>query len=345
MLEVPSRHRPLFLLAVALFVQTLLLAFQIKRGENVRLIRIWAVELVTPLQRAVTWMGASVHNGWVGYVDLRHARAENDQFRQELARLRLSNQELQSKALEQQRLEKLLTFREAYPEVPMLAAEVIGANADASSLTLYINRGQNDGLRRDMGVITPDGVVGKILEVYPGTAQVLLISDKESGVGAMLSDSRTHGVVKGQGQSQLRFDYVVNDENIANGTAVVTSGDDQIFPKDLPIGTVTAAEVGNPFKVIYLKPAVRLDRLEEVLVLLDRQDFIPEKATVSSGNANPVIVGPVNPATANENSQKAAPSTVGPALNSQPSATGAAATKPKTAPSANPAKPPSGELQ
>lgn len=282
MLEVPFRHRPLLLLTAVLLIQILLLAFQIRRGDNARLIRIWAVEIVTPWQRAGTWLGSTLHSGWKDYVDLHHARLENQQLREQMAQLALRNQQLESRAREQERLERLLNFREAYPGAAMLAAEVIGANADASSRTLYINRGQRDGLARDMGVITPNGVVGKILEVFPGTAQVLLITDKESGVGAMLASSRTQGVAKGLGTAQLRMDYVPNDEKMSNGEAVVTSGDDQIFPKDLPIGTVASANAGNPFKVIYIQPAVRLDRLEEVFVLLSRNELVPRNSGETS---------------------------------------------------------------
>jgi rod shape-determining protein MreC len=293
MLEVPFRHRPLLLLTAALLLQILLLAFQIRRGDNARLIRIWAVEIVTPWQRAGTWVGRTLHSGWTDYVDLHHARVENQQLREQMGQLAIRNQQLESQAREQERLERLLNFRETYPNVNMLAAEVIGANADASSRTLYINRGQRDGLVRDMGVITPEGVAGKILEVFSGTAQVLLISDKESGVGAMLASSRTHGVVRGLGQTQLRMDYVPNDEKMSNGEAVVTSGDDQIFPKDLPIGTVTGASAGNPFKTIFVQPAVRLDRLEEVLVLLGRDELVPQnKAEGSESGGAPETSAP-----------------------------------------------------
>jgi len=293
MLEVPFRHRPLLLLTAVLLIQILLLAFEIRRGDNARLIRIWAVEIVTPWQRAGTWVGSTLHSGWKDYVDLHHARVENQQLREQITKLAIRNHQLESQAREQERLERLLNFREAYPSVNMLAAEVIGANADASSQTLYINRGQRDGLARDMGVITPDGIVGKTLEVFAGTAQVLLINDKESGVGAMLASSRTHGVVKGLGQAQLRMDYVPNDEKMSNGEAVVTSGDDQIFPKDLPIGTVAGASAGNPFKIIFIQPAVRLDRLEEVLVLLSRDELAPQNMGEGSNSGGaPVTNAP-----------------------------------------------------
>jgi rod shape-determining protein MreC len=128
-----------------------------------------------------------------------------------------------------------------------------------------------------MGVITPDGVVGKTTEVYSSTAQVLVLTDHESGVGALLASTRTHGVVKGIGDPLARMDYVVNDDNVPVGEWVLTSGEDRIFPKDLPIGTVVGTQPGNPFKVIHIQPSARLDRLEEVLVLLTQQELLFKK--------------------------------------------------------------------
>ena len=100
----------------------------------------------------------------------------------------MRNRELESQAAEAQRLGALLNFRDAHPEAPMLAAQVIGASADPASHTLFINRGERDRLRNNMAVITPDGIVGKIVEVFPDTSQVLLINDKDSGVGALFAD-------------------------------------------------------------------------------------------------------------------------------------------------------------
>ena len=100
-------------------------------------------------------------------------------------------------------------------------------------------------MRRDMGVITPEGVVGKILAVYPDTSQVLLLGDKESGVGALLADYAHAGpVARDRASRNLRMEYVSNDEKVSNGEAVLTSGQDRIFPKDLPVGTVAEANAG-----------------------------------------------------------------------------------------------------
>jgi rod shape-determining protein MreC len=169
----------------------------------------------------------------------------------------------------------------------MLAAQVIGASADPASHTLFLNRGERDRVRRNMAVITPEGIVGKIVEVFPTTSQVLLISDKDSGVGALLADTRSHGVIKGSGDPAPRLDYVVNDEKVHVGEVILTSGADRIFPKGLLIGTVSGANDGNPFQVIRVQPSARLDRLEDVLILLSLQDLTMKKSDESAVSTTP----------------------------------------------------------
>ncbi|MGD0403780.1 MAG: rod shape-determining protein MreC [Candidatus Acidiferrales bacterium] len=306
MIDTFSRHRPLSLLAIVILVQVLLLAFQIKRENNVRLVRYWAVELMTPLERLGTWTFSQVGGVWGGYVGLRNTRAENERLRSELDKLRLRTRELESRSAEGQRLSTLLNFHDAHPEAPMLAAQVIGASADPTSHTLFINRGERDRLRRNMGVITPDGVVGKIVEVFPSTAQVLLINDKDSGVGALFAVSRTHGVVRGSGDPEPHMEYVVNEEKLQPGDVIVTSGEDRIFPKDLLIGTVGATKPGNPFQIISVQPAARLDRLEDVIVLLSLQELAPKKSEEGSEAAGAARDGAQPP-----QSSAAAPKTFG----------------------------------
>jgi len=261
---------------------------QIKRERQVRLIRVWAVEMISPLQRIASWAIYGVENGWGGYIGLRRAQKDNDSLHAEMDRLKVRNAELEGRALEADRLAGLLSFRDAHSEVPMLAARVIGGSPDTNSLLVYINRGSRDSIHRDMGVITPDGVVGKILAVYPDASQVLLLGDKESGVGALLADTRTQGPVRGTGEPQLSLDYISNDEKVSVGEAVLTSGQDRIFPKDLPVGTVVEVtpDRKSPFMRIRVKPAAHLDRLEEVMILLTRQDLELKKETGSSADAN-----------------------------------------------------------
>jgi rod shape-determining protein MreC len=284
-----SRHRPLSLLAALILAQVLLLAFQIKRENNIRLVRYWTVQTFTPVERVGTWSFSKIGGIWGGYIGLRNARTENARLQKELDQLRMRNRELESQAAEGQRLAGLLNFRTAHPEASMLAAEVIGASADPTSHTLFINRGERDHVRRNLAVITPEGIVGKIVEVFPTSSQVLLINDKESGVGALLAGTRTHGVVKGSGDPNPRMDYIVNDEKVQAGDKILTSGEDHIFPKDLPIGIVESAKPASPFQIISIEPAARLDRLEDVLVLLTQQELTPKKTEESpaSNGANP----------------------------------------------------------
>jgi rod shape-determining protein MreC len=284
MQDVISRRRPTTVLAGVVLAQVLLLAFQIKREHDVRLIRYWAVELMTPMECAGTWTLRKIGGVWQGYIGLRGARGENNHLRSEVEQLRLRNLALEGQAAEAQRLRLLLGFRDEHPEAPMLVAQVIGASADPASQTLFINRGERDHLRRNQAVITPDGVVGKVIEVFSNTAQVLLITDKDSGVGALFGQTRTHGVVKGTGDPQPRMDYVVDEEKVHVGETILTSGEDRIFPKDLPIGTVARVSPGRPFQVIRVEPAVHLDRVEEVLVLLSQQELAPRNADETSGS-------------------------------------------------------------
>ncbi|HVB32953.1 MAG TPA: rod shape-determining protein MreC [Patescibacteria group bacterium] len=263
-----SPRRPLLLFAAVVASQLLLLAFQIRRNHDIRLVQVWTAEVFTPIDRAGTtsidWIGAV----WNGYIGLQHDRADNRRLQAEVDQLRLQVDQLRGRAAEASRLAALLSFRQSNPELPLLAARVISASPAPANKILYIDRGQRDGVGKNMAVITPDGVVGKILEVFPSSSEVLLVTDRESGVGALLAGSRAEGVVKGTDGPDLRMDYVENEEKVINGEAVLTSGLDQIFPKDLPVGIVLTAHPGIPFRSIEVRPAAKLDRLEDVLVIL-----------------------------------------------------------------------------
>jgi rod shape-determining protein MreC len=321
MLNVYSRHRSLALLVAVVFTQILLLAFQIKRDRDVPLIRYWAADLVTPVGRAGTWTSSKIRGVWTGYIGLHGARVENARLQSELDQLRLQNYELETEAGEAHRLQQLFDFRRAHTEAPMLAAQVIGASADPTSHTLFINRGFGDHIRRDMAVITPEGIVGKIVEVFnDNTAQVLLINDKDSGVGALFDDTRVHGVVKGTGDPLPIMDYVVNDEKVHPGQVILTSGEDRIFPKGLPIGVVKDSSPAMPFQTIHVQPAVHLDRLEDVLVLLTRQDVSLKPAEVPVDPAAATSAPAVPPASAPPESQPQPPAAKTPVASPTPEA-------------------------
>jgi rod shape-determining protein MreC len=271
MVAIPSRHKSVVLLAGVILLQVLLLAVQIKRDSQGRLIRVWTVGAVTPFERAGASGIGGVRGAWHHYFALQNTSRENEQLRRENNTMKLQINQLQSRAAEADRLAGLLNFRQTHQNVPMLGARVIGTSADTASQTVYLDRGERDGIRRNMGVITPDGVVGKVIESYRDTSQVLLLTDKDSGVGAMISESRIQSPVGGVGEPLLAMKYVPNDDAVKTGEHVVTSGMDRIFPRDLPVGTVSQIKDGNPFKQIRVRPAANLERLEEVIVLLSLQ--------------------------------------------------------------------------
>jgi rod shape-determining protein MreC len=283
MVGVPSRHKSLALLACVVFAQILLLAYQIKRDTQGRLIRVWSVGAISPFERAGTYGIGSVRGTWGHYFALQNTSRDNEDLKRENDRLKLEVTQLQSRVAEAARLETLLNFRESHQQVPMLGARVIGASADSASRTIYIDRGERDGVQKNMGVITPDGIVGKVIEAFAGTSQVLLLTDKDSGVGAMLANSRIQSPVGGTGEPRLDMKYVANDDKVEVGERVVTSGMDRIFPRDLPVGTVTEVRSGSPFKAIRVEPAANLERLEEVIVLTTLQPLELKKEAAAVG--------------------------------------------------------------
>ena len=304
MVAIPSRHKSIALLTAVLIGQLLLLAVQIKRDSRGRLIRVWAVGAVSPFERSGAWGFGKIRGVWNHYFALQSTSRENEGLRIENDALKLAISQLQSKAADAERLSALLNFRESHPKVPMINARVIGASAGTASRMVEIDRGERDGVRRNLAVITPDGAVGKVIEVYRDTSQVLLLTDKDGGVGAMLVESRIQGPVGGTGEPLLTMKYVATDDKVSIGEKVVTSGMDKIFPRDIPVGTVHEVKPGNPFKQIWLQPAAKLQRLEEVIILLSQEpvEFAkePERQN-STGAVTPgTSAAPVPPKTSPE---------------------------------------------
>jgi len=217
---------------------------------------------------------------------LRFTFRENDD-------LKIKVTQLQSKAIEADRLALLLNFHKSHESVPMLGARVIATSAGTASATIMLDRGSKDHIKKNMGVITPEGVVGKVVEVYDNTSEVLLLTDKDSGVGAMLGNSRVQSPVGGAGEPLLVMKYVANDDVVSVGERVVTSGMDKIFPRDLPIGTITDIKPGNPFKSIRIRPSAHLERLEEVIVLLTLQPLQLNQETETAKPSASVVSKPV----------------------------------------------------
>jgi rod shape-determining protein MreC len=283
---------PLALMAV-LFIQVVALATQVKRpegakpgttGSGTRLIRVWTVTAFTPVEKVFVSTGRFFRNGWHNYADLRGARQQNKELQDEVARLQMEQVRLKQDADQARRLQVLLDFKEKFIS-KTVAAQVIATSGTEQSRLITIDKGSNDHIKPDMPVITPDGIVGKVKEVFPMSSQVLLINDHDSGAGVILENSRLQGIVKGTPLGELQINDIMSDEKVEPGERVITSGGDRIYPKGYSVGTVVAASPdrdNDPFQVIKIKPAADIGRLEEVLVITKMTE---DSQTAASGPA------------------------------------------------------------
>lgn len=269
------RHRNAIALVSVLFLQILALAVQIKRpahpanpeAGSTRLIRVWVVTAITPFERGFVNLAGLSRMVWSDYLYLRGVRGENRALQEEVGRLRIEQAQMREDANQGRRLQALLAFQQQFIS-QTLAAQVLGSSGSDRSRILYLDKGANDGVKEDMAVITPEGVVGKVLRADRNSSQVLAINDATSGVGAVLEKSRLQGVVKGTDAGELRLHYLMLDEKVEVGERVLTSGGDRIYPKGLPVGTVTEVGPGSDlFFNIRVQPAAQLNRLEEVLIV------------------------------------------------------------------------------
>jgi rod shape-determining protein MreC len=282
-MDVLGRYRNLIVLVGVLFAQVLGLAVQVRRttdSEPTRLIRVWAVGTITPLEKTLVWTQTTSRNIWHNYFYLRGVRAENRSLKAQIERMSLEQVRTSQDADQARRLQALLAFKEQFISKTM-AAQVIGSSGSELSRSVYIDKGEHDGIKADMAVITADGVVGKVLRVYGSTSLVLLIDDQTSGVGAILDKTRLQGILRGTPSGEVMLEKVMSDETVPAGELVLTSGGDGIFPKGLLVGRVTKVSPGSElFLNIRVRPAADLSRLEEVLVVtkIDERQAEPDQA-------------------------------------------------------------------
>src|SRR3954471_8298675 len=168
--SVIGRYRNLIILVGVLFLQVLGLAMQVKRSstetQDTRLIRIWAVGALAPFERGLVWIQNGTGSIWHNYFYLRGVRAENRQLKEQIEQMRLQQVRLNEDAAQAHRLQNLLAFKEQFVS-KTVAAQVIGSSGSDMSRVVYIDKGENAGIRRDMPVMTAEGIVGKVLMVYP----------------------------------------------------------------------------------------------------------------------------------------------------------------------------------
>jgi rod shape-determining protein MreC len=263
-----NRYRNLTVLVAAILAQLVLLAYQVKSNQEVRLIRVWAVSAVTPLARLLESGRSGTAGFFKDYFVLLDVRQQNQRLQTELNRIQLENQYLRSELDTADRGRALAVFK-AQSRMKTVAARIIGNSPGSNGRVVLIDRGTGSSIQPGMAVITPDGIVGKIVSSYPTASTLLLITDPSFAAGVLSQKNRVHGTLKGTGNSSAIVDYVQNEQNVEVGEWFYTAGDDRIFPKGLPAGTVTAVRPGRTAKQIFLSPSGLQHGLEDVLVILE----------------------------------------------------------------------------
>ena len=227
-----------------------------------------ALEALGSTQVVFTRATQFVSGIWHHYLDLVGVSRENDRLRQEIKRYIALNAENREAVATNVRLNQLLDLAQNF-EKPVLTAHVIGRDPALWFKTMTIDKGISAGVQKGMPVVTVEGIVGQVINVSPRYAKVLLATDSNSAVDAIVQSSRALGIVKGDGHG-YRLDYVLKDSVVNQDDLVVTSGMGGVFPKGLLIGQVV--EVGKDrrgmFHTITVRPAVDFRQLEYVTIIL-----------------------------------------------------------------------------
>jgi len=264
--------RPVLVLIPLLLAHVVLLSIQIEDGTGGTVFRRWTLQVGGPILNTSSAAVRGVSNVWKGYVWFHNVRQENARLNARLQQLSLRDGLLGQMEAENVRLRRMLEFKET------LSLETVGARIvargpapDFLSSVLVIDRGSDDGVAANAPVVCADGVVGRTIVVTARNAQVQVLTNTDSSVGAMVERTRSPGVLSGTGDRLLRLNYVSNSEAIEINDRVLTSGLDGIFPKGLPLGTVVVSQKGTSvFRLVNVRPAVDLMHVEEVLVIVNR---------------------------------------------------------------------------
>ena len=287
-----NRYRSITVLLLVILAQLVLVAVQVKNDQDVRMIRVWTVSAVTPVARIVEALRGGSSGLIRNYILLHDAHEENRRLQAEVDRLKLDSIYLKNEIGLADRAKALAVVQSHTPS-KTVAATVIGIGAGTNSKMVFVDRGTVSGVERGMAVVTPDGIVGKVITAYPTASAVLLITDPDFAAGVVSQKGQWRGTLRGQGTPICRVDYVPFEEKVEPGEWLYTSGDDRIFPRGFPVGIVKAVHSAQPFKEVLVDPSGTTRGLEDVLILVEGvHQPIPDAPPANQ----PVFIGTPPPA-------------------------------------------------
>lgn len=224
--------------------------------------------VTSPVQYGITSAAKGIRHIWTSYIYLINVSRENVSLKNDMEKLKEENNQLKEAVFLNQRLKELLAFKQSIAQTSV-AANVIGIESSGWVRTVKINKGQSDGIRRDMAVVTPLGIAGRVIDVQPTTSIALIVTDPRCNIDVIVQRSRTMGIVEGNGADRLTLKYVRHEDDIQIGDILLSSGLGGIFPKGMVVGEVVRVEKGadNFFMDIEVQPAADFKKLEEVLII------------------------------------------------------------------------------
>jgi rod shape-determining protein MreC len=303
-----SRYRNLTVLLVVLVAQLLYLAYQVKTNRDERLIRVWAVSAVTPMAGIVE----AVRHNTIGFLEdyfiLLDVREQNRKLKADNDQLRMENVYYRNQLATAENARALTLFQKQTPS-KTVAARVIGNTTVGTAKAVFVDRGSTSGIEKGMAVVTSEGVVGKVIAVYPLVSQVLLVTDPTFKVGIESQKGHVHGVLDCS-SGKCVVDQVQNEDKVAVGEWFFTSGEDRIFPKGFPVGTVASSQTGQGSREIRLNLSGAPGGVEDVLVVLEGiHQPIPSTPPLASEGESASMLPPPPPEKGNEAAVAAKPQT------------------------------------
>jgi rod shape-determining protein MreC len=260
------RFRNLTVLIIVVLAQLIYLGWQVKTSRDERLIRVWAVSAVTPMAGIVEAFRQNTIGFLQDYFILLDVREQNRKLKSDNDRLRMQNVYYRNQLATAEHARALTLFQTQSPS-KTIAARVIGNSTVASAKAVFIDRGSTSGIEKEMAVVTPEGIVGKVVSVYPLVSQVLLVTDPTFKVGVESQKGHVHGVLD-CGSGKCKVEQIQNEEKVEKNEWFYTSGEDRIFPKGFPVGYVVSSEPGQGMRDVTVNLSGAPGGVEEVLVVL-----------------------------------------------------------------------------
>jgi rod shape-determining protein MreC len=260
---------PIFIILFLLFA-LVLMSLRAKQRKGVEFFDALVMEVCSPFQKGATFVIKTVEGTFQRYVFLIHLEEENRNLKQKIAQLQEQNHRMKEMKLANERLRELLQFREKNSS-SMIGAEVIGQDPSSWFKSVTIDKGERNGVKKGMAVISSAGVIGQILKTASHYAIVLLLTDYNSAIDSVVQRTRAKAIVEGRGENRCQLKYLLRADEVAVGDVVVTSGLGGNFPKGLRIGEVMKVDKKGygVFQYAELVPSVDLTQLEEVFVIME----------------------------------------------------------------------------